>query len=232
MRLRPITTLISFFFITAVAARSGTLITFEGLSDRSLIDDFYNGGAGGSLGISFNDRFRALIDSDVGGTGVFGGEPSPSTVAVISPGSGSSAIINVPAGFETSFSLSYSGPGNTVLVFNAPNAQGAVIGFGVLSATPSSDVFVTTTVTDFRSPGPIAVSIAARSVLFGFVGFGAQQTLVDNLEFGPAVPEPSALVLIASGLCGLAVFRRCTARGMPASTPPTVTPASSNSSDF
>src|SRR4051794_40947859 len=104
-------------------ANATTLITFEGLANNTAVGNYYNGGAGGDLGITLNDRFQALIDSDAGGTGVFGGEPSPSTVAMIRPASGSSAVIDLGGGFQGSLSLFYSGPGNTVLLFDQTEAH-------------------------------------------------------------------------------------------------------------
>jgi hypothetical protein len=62
------------------------VLTFEGLGDQERVENFYNGGTGGSgsgpgpnFGISFSSSSLALIDADAGGSGNFGGEPSPST---------------------------------------------------------------------------------------------------------------------------------------------------------
>jgi len=165
-------------FVTSFIARADTLITFEGLSNNSALGDFYPG-------ISFNSRFVALIDSDAGGTGIFGGEPSAATVATITPGSTSAAVINIPAGFTSSLSLYYSGPGNTVLLFDQTDAQGSQLSLTSLPGTSSVNQFLPTTVN---------FSGTARSVMFGFVDFGAQQTFVDDVRLG-AVPEPGSLGL-------------------------------------
>lgn len=158
------TVLLAGFLATAVPGESATSITFEGVPDKTPVGDYYNGGAGGSLGVSFNKRFQAIMTADNGGT-----------VAAISGGSGSSAIINIPAGFEASLSLLYSGPGNTVVLFDRPDAKGTQLSQTTLSATaPNSGL----------SPATIRFSGKARSILFGFVGFGARKTVVDNLEFG------------------------------------------------
>ncbi|MEJ7714148.1 MAG: hypothetical protein WKF84_30970 [Pyrinomonadaceae bacterium] len=80
------------------------MLTFEGVSDLAPIGDFYNGGAGGNLGISFSSNALAVIDEDAGGSGNFGGEPSPSTALFFLEGG--AATMNVSAGFDTGFSFS------------------------------------------------------------------------------------------------------------------------------
>jgi hypothetical protein len=64
-------------------AQSTVTLTFEGLGNFEPVSQFYNGGTGGNgsgpgtnYGISFSPNSLALIDSDAGGTGNFGGEPS------------------------------------------------------------------------------------------------------------------------------------------------------------
>ena len=67
------------------AAAAPIVLTFEGLADWEGVAEFYNGGTGtlgsgpgSNHGIRFTNAI-ALIDSDAGGSGNFGGEPSPST---------------------------------------------------------------------------------------------------------------------------------------------------------
>jgi hypothetical protein len=79
-------------------------LTFEGLSDGSLVDRFYS-----ALGLTFTGA-TAFIDSDDGGTGDFAGEPSMSTGVFSVTGIG----INVPAGAVGSISMYYSNPGGSL----------------------------------------------------------------------------------------------------------------------
>ena len=90
-------------------AQSTVTLTFEGLGNFEPVSQFYNGGTGGNgsgpgtnYGISFSPNSLALIDSDAGGSGNFGGEPSPDTVLFFTSGT---AVMNVPAGFATGFSF-------------------------------------------------------------------------------------------------------------------------------
>lgn len=60
----------------------------------------------------FSANALAVVDADSpGGTGNFGGEPSPDTILFFL--SGVSAIMNVPAGFTVGFSFWYSAISNT-----------------------------------------------------------------------------------------------------------------------
>jgi len=85
------------------------VLTFEGLQNYESIGGFYSGGAGSlgssgpNLGITFSTNTLAIIDADAGGSGNFGGEPSPSTIMFFLEGD--SAIMNVLAGFDTGFSF-------------------------------------------------------------------------------------------------------------------------------
>src|SRR5947207_641840 len=101
------------------------VLTFEGLQDVEPVADFYNGGTGAfgsgpgpNYGITFSDNAAGLIDSDDGGIGNFGGEPSSDTVLLFL--TGPSYFMNVSAGFTTTFSLFYSSPlvAGTVTIFS------------------------------------------------------------------------------------------------------------------
>jgi len=77
---------------TPVNVAGTVVLTFEGFGDQEEIRDYYNGGVGSlgsgpgpSYGISFSSNALAIIDEDAGGSGNFGGEPSPDTI-MFSPG--------------------------------------------------------------------------------------------------------------------------------------------------
>ena len=64
---------ISYIYITHRS--TSILLDFEGIGDQNPIGDFY-----ATSGITFSSNALGLVDSDDGGTGNFGGEPSPVTV--------------------------------------------------------------------------------------------------------------------------------------------------------
>ena len=203
--------------LTSTAFGAVTVLTFEGLKDLEPVLEFYNGGQGGggsgpgpNYGIQFNADALAVIDSDAGGSGNFGGEPSPSTAVAFLTGS---AVMNIAAGFETGFSFFYSAiqvPG-VVKVYDDLNATGTLLATIQLPLTPINGAPDPTG--DFSPLVPTGVAFAgiAKSVDFGgaFNGIG-----FDNITFGasdPVIPEASTVFSVI-GLGALAGSTWCRAR--------------------
>ncbi len=200
----------------SLAARASAIVVlnFEGLGDLETVEEFYNGGTGGGgsgpgtdYGISFSDNALALIDADAGGSGNFGGEPSPSTVLFFLDGP--AATMNVAAGFDTGFSFFYSSVLFTgfVDVYDGLDGTGNLLASIPLPTTPSDGGDPT----GFYSPFvPVGVLFAgtARSVDFGGT---INQIGFDNITFGtdnPVVPEPASVVVWSLlGLVSLGVHR-------------------------
>ena len=205
---------------TPRGSAGSVLLDFEGLGDNVPVGEFYNGGGGADYGISFSTNSLAVIDSDAGGSGNFGGEPSASTILFFV--NGASATMNVPAGFSTGFSFFYTAinsPG-TIVVYDGPNATGNVLATLNLPITPTNGAPDPTGV--FSPLLPIGVSFAgiARSVDFGGT---INQVGFDNITLGAATPggaggpavalpigDTRALALLAAllALCASAVMWR------------------------
>ena len=81
------------------------LIDFEGIGNLNPVNGFYGGV------VTFSDNALAIVDSDAGGSGNFGGEPSPSAALFFL--SGAAAVVSLPGGFSTGFSFWYSSISNT-----------------------------------------------------------------------------------------------------------------------
>jgi hypothetical protein len=168
-----------------------TALTFEGLQNLEPVNNYYNGGTGGNgsgpgpnFGITFTSTSLALIDADAGGTGNFGGEPSPSTALFFLDGT---AVMNVPAGFTTGFSFFYTSPSfvGTVNVYDGPDATGNLLTSLSLPLTPNNgDPDPTGTFSPFV---PIGVSFngTAKSVDFGGT---VDQIAFDDITLGSATP--------------------------------------------
>lgn len=199
----------------ATASAAPITLTFEGVGDQASVLNFYNGGTDGAghsgtnYGISFSSASLGIIDSDAGGTGNIGNEPSASTVLFFL--SGSAATMNVAAGFDTGFSFYYtSARAGFVRVYDGLNGTGNLL--ASLSLTANTGNCAGDPNGSFCQFDPIGVAFAgiARSVDFGG---SADYIAFDNVTLGassPAqdVPEPGTLALFGLGLAGLARLRR------------------------
>jgi hypothetical protein len=204
--------------LTLTAGRSSAdviVLTFEGLQNLESVQNFYNGGLGGNgsgpgpnFGITFSPNALAIIDSDAGGTGNIGGEPSPDTVLFFLSGT---AVMNVPAGFTTGFSFFYSAINNpgVVNVYDGLNATGNLLASINLPVTPSDGGDPTGAFSPFV---PIGVAFAgtARSVDFGGT---VNQIAFDDITIGSAtpgavVPEPATFAVFGLMATGALKLRR------------------------
>ena len=173
----------------SLTAQQPFVLDFEGLQNKEAIEDFYNGGYGSmgsgpgrDRGVTFPSLALAVIDADAGGTGNFGGEPSPDTAMVFS--AGTSATVNIAAGFDTGFSLYYTSPAyaGSVSVYDGFDGTGNLLATLNLPVTLSDGGDPN----GFFSPFyPIGVSFSGigHSVVFAgslpLIGF-------DNITFGSA----------------------------------------------
>jgi PEP-CTERM motif len=184
------------------------VLDFEGLQDLEAVQEFYNGGTGSNgsgpganFGASFSPDALAIIDADAGGTGNFGGEPSPSTILFFLS---NTAVLNFAAGFDTGFSFFYSAINNPggIDVYDGVDKTGSLLAHLDLPTTPFNGAPDPTG--QFSPFFPVGVAFAgtAKSIDFGGT---ANQIGFDNITFGAAtpvgqVPEPSALFLLGAGL--------------------------------
>lgn len=206
---------------TTAAHATTTVLTFEGIGNTASVNDFYNGGtdsvgnSGVNYGINFSTASLGLIDSDAGGTGNFANEPSASTIVFFQ--SGSSATMNVAAGFDTGFSFFYSAFQNAfVNVYSGLNGTGTLLATLGLTTNFNNGGCVGDPTGDACHWDAVGVTFAgvAHSVDFGGV---ANQAGFDNITLGSdvagGVPEPStwALLIAGFGLAGVSLRRRRTA---------------------
>jgi len=202
----------------AAGAASAAVITlnFEGVGNLASVNNFYNGGtdslgnSGVNYGIAFNANALGIIDSDAGGSGNIGNEPTPDTVLFFLTGS---AILNFAPGFTTGFSFFYSTVsfGGSVNVYDNLNATGNLLGtiaLAALGAGPGdpNGVFSNWAI------GTLGFAGTAKSIDFGGT---VNQVAYDNITFGSTnpnqgnpVPEPATLALVGAALLGAVAARR------------------------
>lgn len=212
----------------AQAAFAGvTVLTFDELGvvpSSEPILNFYNGGYAGNgtpscgytvcgpgpnYGVAFQSNALVLSSEDVGGGGNFTNEPSSPNILFFLTGVGD--VMNVSSGITTGFSFDYSGnvaEGNgTVDIYSGLNGTGTLL----------ASFVVDTSLTPLCSSGPaycvwepdgVSFSGTAESVVFAgaanYIGW-------DDITLGsssPGTPEPATLLLLGSGLAGIATKLR------------------------
>jgi len=215
-------------FAAAGAAQAAIVLSFEGIapypnSNNVQILDYYNGGtssigtSGTNYGISFSSNSLLLcLNSDT----VFCSNTSRGGVAPSSAQgglyflSGSSAILNDAAGFDTGFSFNYSEvntQGGFINVWSGLNGTGTL-----LASFPNLPLTASNCTGSFGAAycpfEPFGVGFAgtAQSVEFGGV---ANFVVFDDITFGSVtpgtgVPEPVTLSLFGAGLAGLVGLSR------------------------
>ena len=186
------------------------VLTFEGLANNQPVGNYYNGGGGGNYGITFASNALALIDADAGGSGNFGGEPSPDTILYFVSGTG--AIMDVPAGFDTGFSFYYTSPYvvGQITVYAGLGGTGGVLASLVLPLTPSNGAPDPTGSYSPLLPIGVAFPGIAMSVNFGGE---ADQIGFDNITLGSetpvgVVPEPLTCAGLLMGIGGMVGYLR------------------------
>jgi hypothetical protein len=167
-----------------------TTLTFEGLADGTPVNNYY-----ASDGLTFTQTI-AFIDSDDGGTGDFGGEPSPSTAAFSIFG----IIFDAPSGLTDFMSFHYTNPYGTtnVRVYSGQNLTGTWLADVLLPSTPLRG-----------RPDPTGSSGPFEMVTIGFQDVAKSAAIVSRAQNGVyldnltvnLVPEPSS-----AWLCSIAVI--------------------------
>ena len=212
-------------------------VTFEGVGDHALVDEFYNGGidsqgnSGTNLGLQFAGTARGAVDSDAGGglqfQNNFDNAPSPDTVMNYASNNGRDpndgvGVVNFAAGFDVGVSFLYSQAiqNSVVQIFSGLNGTGTELASFTLfenwqDGCGQNVLAVAALGGGGGDPGPgfcnwDVVSIAFDGIAQSIILSGAAgKVLFDNLTLGSLepVPLPAAVWLLGSGLLGFAAVR-------------------------
>ena len=177
--------------LSALPARATSFtLNFGGLQNNEEVLSFYSGGTGSlgsgpgpNFGIAFNASFIAVSVVPPYG---------PNLVGDLN---GSSAIMNVSGGFNLlSFYYEAADNSGSVAIWSGPNGTGTLLADIPLTAS-----------TTWNAAGTQLPATALSAIISGTPG-----TKFDQItDVGQVIPEPSSLLLVASGLALICIIPGC-----------------------
>jgi hypothetical protein len=180
---------------------SAELLIFGGLQNMQEVGTTYSG-------VSFSSNFLVLRAVGRNGSGAFAPDPTGTPIIFINGVTGSPAtgIINVSAGFNTGIQFYFSaGFNETVTVWSGYNGAGTIL--ATLALSPNN-----LPCTGFPSycnwtSASLGFSGTAKSVTFTGPANGLGIADITLNSTSSAIPEPSSIYLLATGL-GMMSFGR------------------------
>jgi hypothetical protein len=196
------------FFLSASFAHANSveLLTFIGLQDGQPVGNFYNGAGLASTpnyGVTFSN-FIGLRPTSRGGSG--GLPPDPASTPYIYINSSTlPGIMSVAGGFSGGLNFFYASlSSETITVWSGANGTGTALATMTLSAScsgaPSSCIWF---------DAGLSFSGTAKSVTFSGPGNGIGISAITLGQSITALPEPSSIYLLGTGLLGLCTRQVC-----------------------
>ncbi|OWQ88807.1 hypothetical protein CDN99_15110 [Roseateles aquatilis] len=187
------------------ALAAPTVIDFDGPTSFAPIGDYYNGGAGPNLGVSFTEPALGLANDALGT--YFTNAPSMGGVMFTFD---TGAFMNVAKGFTGEVSFFYSAAAafaDAVTIYSGLNGTGSVL--GTFSLTDNATLGCSDSGFCHWDRLSLAFNGTAQSIGFGA---GAGQLAFDDVSIS-AVPEPESFALMLAGLAAMGVVTRRQRRG-------------------
>ena len=200
-------TLSLWFLLSAPFAHANSvdLLNFIGLQDGQQVGNFYNGaGVAGTpnYGVTFSSNFIGLRPTSVGGSGGLAPDPS-STPYIYINSSTLPGIMNVAGGFTSGLNFFYVALSNeTITVWSGADGTGTVLASMTLSASCSGSAS-----NCIWFDAGLSFSGTAQSVTFSGPGNGIGISAITLGQSTTAVPEPSPIYLLGTGLLCIGTYQ-------------------------
>jgi hypothetical protein len=212
-----VTLIVSAILLGSVSAfaHSGELLIFQGVLDNQPIGDFYNGGGLASTpnyGITFSSNFFGLVSVYNGGAGAFSQTPTTTAAIFVNGPTGSPAtgVMNVGPGFSGGLNFFYtagftSGQTEMVTIWSGTNGTGTVLA----TITLGNNNGACTGFPAYCTWSNIGATFTGTAHSVTFTGPANELGIADMTVGGstPAIPEPSPVYLLGTGLAAISLSR-------------------------
>jgi hypothetical protein len=194
-------------FASYASANSVDLLNFNYLRNGQQVATFYDGGSGNpnipNYGVIFSSNFYGLRSEFQGGAGAFSPDPTSTPVIFIMGATGSlvTGTMNAMNGFSSGINFFYTAAfQETATIWSGANGSGTVL--ATITLSPNDGNCTGVGYCNWTDVG-LSFSGTAQSVTFSGPANGIGLSDITLGQSTTAVPEPSSIYLLATGIAGI-----------------------------